>query len=149
MRTGYRFVAQLIMAAVVVQAMAIALGVFAVEHDAASGRPFDQNSGDPLGVIIHGVVGEMIIPLLALLLVLLAFAGKVPGGIKAAVGVLTLVIVQIALGFAAFSVPMLGLLHGLGAFAILGAAAAGVKQARLPAATRDRAQDAATADARP
>jgi hypothetical protein len=150
MRAAYRSVAQLIMAAVVVQAMVIALGMFAQAHDVDNGRPIDQNSSDPLGVVVHGVVGEMIIPLLAVLLVALALVADVAAGIKAALGVLAMVIVQIALGFASFSVPVLGLLHGLGAFAVLGAAAAAVKQARLsPTTVRDRAQAAATADAQP
>jgi hypothetical protein len=150
MRTAYRYAALLIMAGVVVQAMVIALGMFALAHDVDGGRPFDQNSTDPVGVVLHGVVGEMVLPLLALLLVSLGLVADVAGGVKAALLVLVAVIVQILTGFASFSVPPIGLLHGLGAFAVLWAAAAAAKLAAEAGSVRgDRATGSATARPRP
>jgi hypothetical protein len=128
-RQTYRALAGLIALAVVVQAMAIAFGFFTVGHDVEengkvlSKSTFD-NGYEPVGLGIHGFMGFTLIPLLAIVLFIISFFAKVPGGVKWAGIVFGLTVLQVLLGFVSFAAPVLGLLHGLNAFAL--AAAAGL-----------------------
>lgn len=134
MRQTYRALAGLIALAVVVQAMAIAFGFFTVGHDVEengkvlSKSTFD-NGYEPVGLGIHGFMGFTLIPLLAIVLFIISFFAKVPGGVKWAGFVLLAVVVQVTLAIIAFSAPVVGLLHGLNAFVVLGTAAMAARRA--------------------
>src|SRR5690242_21134677 len=107
----YRFFAYLIAVEVVVQAAAIAFALFGlgkwVEDDGGvlNKAVLDADKGpDFTGVVgfaIHGMNGMMIIPLITIILVVISFFAKVPGGTPAALLVLLFVAIQITLGLAA------------------------------------------------
>ncbi|MGX6605487.1 hypothetical protein ACWKSP_25645 [Micromonosporaceae bacterium Da 78-11] len=63
----------LIAIGVVVQAAVIAAAWFTVLHESDSGAVFDKNSEGNWGHAAHSVVGTMIIPLLAVLLLVVSF----------------------------------------------------------------------------
>jgi hypothetical protein len=134
MRAAYRILAGLVAIGVVLQAMFIALGWFLAIKDMDGGLVIDKNYEGNIGHTLHGQVGTLIIPVIALLLLIVSFFAKVDGGVKWALYVVGLVVLQIALAFVSFGAPVLGLLHGLNAFALLGVAgmaarrAAGVRQ---------------------
>lgn len=135
MRAAYRVLASLVAVGVVLQAMFIALGGFGVIKDVDGGAVFDKNSDLNAGQTLHGTVGMMVIPIIALLLLIVSFFAKVDGGIKWALYVVGLVVLQIALAFLSFSAPVVGLLHGLNAFALAAVASLASRRAsRAPAA---------------
>lgn len=119
MRATYRVLAQLIALGVVVQAMTVALGWFMVLKDVDDGAVFDKNTDFNFGQVSHGIVGMMVIPLLAIVLLIVSFFA---GGVKWAAIIFGLVALQIALAFGAFGIPALGALHGLAALALLAVA---------------------------
>jgi len=126
MRSSYRVLAYVIAVEVVVQAAAIAFAVFGFFKWIDDGNTFDKAVMEDenvsftglVGFIIHGINGQMVIPLLALVLLVLSFFAKVPGGVKWAGGILALVVVQVMLGIFAHDAPLLGPLHGINALAL-------------------------------
>ncbi|MEV4266074.1 hypothetical protein [Kribbella sp. NPDC049584] len=123
MRATYRVLAGLVAIGVVLQAMFIAVGWFTAIKDMDGGLVIDKNYEGNYGHMLHGQFGMLVIPILALLLLIASFFAKVPGGVKWALYVVGLVVLQIALAFVSFGAPVVGLLHGLNAFALLGVAA--------------------------
>jgi hypothetical protein len=114
-----------------VQAMAIAFALAGLgkwvedEGGVVNKHTFDDPSTTFTGVVgfmVHGINGEMIIPLLVLVLLIVSFFAGVPGGIRMAAIILGLVVLQVALGIGLHGLPYLALLHAVNAFAILGAA---------------------------
>jgi hypothetical protein len=139
MKSTYRVVALLIALGVVVQAMAIALGWFLVLKDVDDGAVFDKNTDFNFGQITHSIFGTMVIPLLAIVLLIVSFFAGIAGGVKWAAIVFGLVVLQIALAFAAWGVPVIGALHGLNALALL--AVAGIAGRRAADAQPSAVQD--------
>jgi hypothetical protein len=124
MRSAYRWLAYLIAAEVAVQA---AVMVYAI---AGLGIWVDRDSGvldkaafeseerifpEVVGFMIHGINGMMVIPALALILLIVSFFAKVPGGVKWAGLVLLAVVVQVALGLFGHEEAIFGGLHGINA----------------------------------
>ena len=72
--------------------------------------------------MLHGMVGMMLIPAIAIALLVVSFFAKVPGGIRWAAIVLGLTALQIVLGIAGHATPYAGLLHGLNALALFACA---------------------------
>ena len=124
MKQTYRVLAGLIALGVLVQAAAIAFGWFDALHDMDSGAVIDENYEYNLGQILHASNGMIVMPLLGLILLGVSFPAEkaVPGARKWAGIVFGLIVLQIALAFAAFAAPVVGALHGLNALAILGTA---------------------------
>jgi heme A synthase len=83
--------------------------------------------------MVHGMNGMMIIPILVLLLLIVSFFAKVPGGVRSAAILVGLVVLQVFLGIFAHSVPFVIVLHVLNAFAILGVAAMAGRSASVVA----------------
>ncbi|MEU4190639.1 hypothetical protein AB0E69_01980 [Kribbella sp. NPDC026611] len=129
MRAAYRVLGILIAVSVVLQAMFIALGWFIALKDVDGGLVIDKNYDGNIGHTLHGQFGMMVIPILALLLLISSFFAKVPGGIKWALYVFGLVVLQIALAFLSFAAPVVGLLHGLNAFALAAVASMASRRA--------------------
>ncbi|WP_258804120.1 hypothetical protein [Pseudarthrobacter sp. NS4] len=130
MRRFYSVIAWIIAGGVVVQAASIAFGLGGMGHYIQGGGVIDKAlvesrqatfTGD-LGFPIHGIVGGMVIPIAAIVLVIVAFFVKVRGARKWAAIVLFLVALQITLGYSITDMPYLGLVHGANALAILLAA---------------------------
>lgn len=84
------------------------------------------------GFMIHGMFGELVIPVVALLFVVVSLFAKIPGGIKWALFTLAATIVQVVLGILAHGMPALGMLHGAFALVLFGVAiTAAVRVRRL------------------
>jgi hypothetical protein len=135
MRPTYRILGLTISGLVVVQAAAIAFAMFGVLHFVDDGDSLNKSLVDDrtgfdgaIGMNIHSI-GAMVISLLAIILLILSFFAKIPGGVKWAGFVFLAVLVQWALAIAAFGAPVVGALHGLNAFAIAGLAARAATQA--------------------
>ncbi len=117
---AYRTIAHLISACVVLQAMWIALGNFTMFHTMDDGQSITEDNARNFGVNLHGVFGLGIIPLLAIALFIMSFFVKSPNGTRFSGYLLLDVILQIALVFLAYPIPVFGALHALNAFAVIG-----------------------------
>jgi hypothetical protein len=144
MRTAYKVLAYLIALEVMIQAAAISYGVFGITKWVEDGATLDKavmedesTSFTGLGgLILHGLNGTMIIPLLALVFLILAFFARVPGGAKWAGFVLLAVVVQVFLGIFSHELAGLGILHGLNALILFGlAVTAGMRAGRQDTVT--------------
>jgi Family of unknown function (DUF6220) len=150
MKGAYRVFAYLIAAEVVVQAAAIALAVFGLSTWIEDGGTLnkavmegdDSSISGVIGFAIHGINGTMIIPILALLLLIISFFAKIPGGVKWAAIVFGLMVLQVALGIFAHEVYALGALHGINAFVLMGVAGTAGARAKTATTTAPAAQTA-------
>lgn len=135
MRSAYRAIAGLIALAVVVQAASIAYAMFAISNEVGNGTVIDkkyiENSTGPegIGFAIHAIDGQMVMPLLALVLVIVSFFAKVAGGIKWAALTLLAIVVQVVLAFVSFGAPVVGFLHGLNALVVFSLAVFAARKA--------------------
>lgn len=144
MKTAYRVLAHLIAAGVVIQAASIAYAIFGLTRWIGSGGTLDK-AGMESGTIeftgvgglpVHGMGGMMVIPAIALLLLIVSFFAKVPGGVKWALYVFLAVVVQVALAVLGrtLGLPALGLLHGANALVLLALAEIAARRAHGPRA---------------
>ncbi len=131
MRATYRVLALLIAAGVVVQAAFIAVAWFQVIHELDSGAVFDKNYDGNWGHIAHGETRVMVIPIIALLLLILSFFARIPGGVKWAAITVGVTALQIVLAFVSFGAPIVGVLHGVNAFALAAVASIAARKARV------------------
>lgn len=138
MRRAYHVIAYLIAVEVVVQAMMIATAVAGLSHWIDDGAKVDKHVIDnhpsftgSFGFPVHAINGEMLIPLLAIVLLVISFFAKVAGGTRWALYILGLIVVQVVLGVSQGDVPFLGLLHGLNAFAIFAVALWTARRAKV------------------
>ena len=123
MRSAYKYLAGAIPVLVAVQAAAIAFAFFGLGKWIEDGGTLDKAAMEDedlsftgvLGFMVHGINGQMVIPLVAIILLIVAFFAKIPGGVKWAAFILLDVIVQIAVAFGAFGAPAIGMFHGLNA----------------------------------
>jgi hypothetical protein len=123
MKATYRVFAYLIALGVLAQAMSVALGGFTMIHDIDEGLIVDKNFDDfNFGQTLHGMVGMMVLPALALLFLIVSFFARVPGGVKWAALTFLLVALQITFAFVAFGVPAVGALHGINALVLMAVA---------------------------
>ena len=147
MKSTYRVVALLIALGVVVQAMSVALAWFTVLKDVDDGAVFDKNFDYNVGQAVHGTVGLMVIPLLALVLLIVSFFAGIAGGVKWAAIVFGLVVLQILLAIVSYGAPAVGALHGLNALALIAVAGIAGRRAAnqiAAAAPVDAATEATT-----
>jgi hypothetical protein len=129
MRGAYRGLAVLIAVGVLVQAAAVAGGWFGTINEVDDGAVINSDYDGNVGHAVHGIVGMMVMPLLGLLLLIVSPFAKIPGGAKWAGLTLLAIVVQVMLAFVAFGVPLVGVLHGLNAFVVLGLAANSARHA--------------------
>jgi hypothetical protein len=128
MRSAFKYLAYLVPVLVLVQAAMIAWAVFGLGNWIDGGGTLNKSAMDSntfhfaeeRGFMIHGINGQMVIPLVTLIVFVLSFFAKVPGGTKFAAILLVDVIVQVFLGMAAHGAPILGMLHGINAFVVAG-----------------------------
>jgi hypothetical protein len=131
-RTTYRVLAWILALEVVVQAAAIAWALFGLTTwimgggvlDAAAIESEGTQFDGVVGFMVHGMNGTMIVPAVALLLLIVSFFAKVPGGVKWALIVFGVTILQYLLAFVGRTseIPALGALHGLNALVLFGVA---------------------------
>jgi hypothetical protein len=118
MKTAYRLLAYLVALEVVVQAAAIAFATFGLFTYVSGGGVLDRATqrahayDGAVGFVVHGVNGQMVTPAIALILLIIAFFAKVPGGVVWAALVFVTVAVQVLLGQLAHAVPAFGWVHG-------------------------------------
>jgi hypothetical protein len=138
----YRVLAGLIALGVLIQAGSVAFGWFDALSDMDAGAVLDGNSERNIGHALHGTVGIIVMPLLGLILLIVSFFARqvVPGAIKWAGIVFGVIVLQVALAIAAFSLPVIGALHGINALVLLGAAG---RAGTLTRGTRAAGTDAA------
>ncbi len=130
MRSVYKVLAFVIAAEVALQAMAMVFAIAGMYRWVNDGGVLDKaamENGEPpfaegIGFLIHAMNGMMVIPALALILLIVSFFAKVPGGVKWAGAVFLLVALQVTLGILGHSIPALGGLHGLNALLLFSAA---------------------------
>ncbi len=130
MRKTYRILAYLIAAEVMVQAAAIAFAMagelkYIDDGGVINKEVIDSHSAHFTGVLgfpIHGINGQLVIPLLALILLIVSFFARVPGGRKWAGAVVGLVVLQVALGLTLHGIPAVAPLHGINALLLFSAA---------------------------
>jgi len=133
MRTTYRVLAMLIALGVVVQTALIAVAWFTVLHEVDDGTVYDKSSSDNWAQTLHGTLGSMAIPVIAILLLIVSFFAHIPGGVKWAAITFGVTVLQIAFAFLGFAAPVVGALHGINAFALAGVASIAMRKARLAA----------------
>lgn len=132
MRKAFQVVASLIMLMVLWQAASIAGGWFSTLNEVDGGSAFSSIADDMnLGHRLHTLGGMLITPLLGLVLFGLSFGAKFPDAVKFGGLVLGSIVLQVILAFAAFSLPVLGALHGINAFVIFGLALICVRKAQV------------------
>ena len=150
MKNVYRVLALLIAVGVMVQGAAIAFGVFGLIHWIQDGGTLDQSTelnpavGGHLGFITHAQAGIFVIPIIALLFLISSFFAKVPGGIKWALIVFGVTVVQVALGLFAHEIAGLGWLHGANALILFGVAVTAAMRVRTRATVSETAPETAT-----
>jgi len=137
MRSAYKYLAFAIDALILLQAAAIAWAVFGLASYVEDGNSITKAKfeGDKMlfteenGFIIHGINGQMLIPLIGLILLIISFFAKVPEGSKYAGMLFGGIVVQVALGMAAHALPALGFIHGFWALLLFWLAYRTAKQA--------------------
>jgi hypothetical protein len=137
MRRAYHVLAYVIAVEVVVQAMAMATAVAGLDHWIQDGATVNKHVIDnnpsftgSFGFPVHAINGEMLIPLVAIALLVVSLFAQVAGGTRWALYVIGLIVVQVTLGVSQGDVPLLGLLHGANAFAILVVAVLAARRAK-------------------
>jgi hypothetical protein len=137
MRGAYRVLALAIPVLVALQAAFIAISTFGlfkwVDDGGSLTKSVLEGDGDwdgAIGALLHGVVGMMVIPLIALVLLVVSFFAKIPGGAKWAGIVLAVTVLQVLLAFVGFAAPVVGALHGLNAFLLFGVAMMAAQRAK-------------------
>jgi heme A synthase len=141
MRSAYRVLAYIIAALVALQSAVVVLAIFGLFNYIDQGGVVDaaaqQNVtffGD-IGFMLHGIGGQFVVPLFGLLLLISSFFAKIPGGIRWALIVFGVIVIQVALGLFGFSAPVLGFLHGLNALILFGLAVTAAMRVKRAAAT--------------
>ncbi len=160
MRKVYSALAWIIAGGVVVQAAAIAFAFGGMLNLVSEGgvvdkallESFQAGGVGELGFMIHGLVGGVVIPLLAVALLVVSFFVRARGAKLWAAVTLGLVVLQVTLGFSITDVPYLGLIHGANALAVVVAAVMGALRVRRSArssvtagAAEETTSDAVTA----
>ena len=135
MKAAYKWLAFAIAVEVVVQAAVIAYGYASLGKYVDDGATLTKDTDSFPGLtslVIHGINGMMLIPLLSIALLVVALLSKIPGAPEAAGILLGMVVVQVLLGVFGDDVPFLALLHGVLALGIFGyAAMTGVRASRM------------------
>lgn len=134
MQKVYTGLAHLVALLVMVQAAVMVWGIAGLGIWVDEGGVLDKNTFEEAfeggekpfteftGLMLHGMNGMMVIPLVALVLVIVSFFAKVPKGVTFALAVLGLVVLQVMLGLFGHSVSVLGGLHGVNALILFGTA---------------------------
>jgi len=150
MKQVYRVLAFLIAAGVAIQAASIAYGMFGLIKWIEKGGTLDQSTeltpalGGYTGFSWHATGGIFVISVISLLFLISSFFAKVPGGIRWALIVFGVTVLQVALGLFSHSVAGLGWLHGINAFVLFGTAMmAGMRVSRAVASNAEIAEPVA------
>jgi hypothetical protein len=137
MKQIYRVLAYLVAAGVAIQAASVSFGMFGLIKWIEGGGTLDQSTeltpalGGYVGFSWHATGGIFVLPIISLLFLISSFFAKVPGGIRWALIVFGVTVLQVALGLFSHSVAGLGWLHGINALVLFGTAVmAGMRVSR-------------------
>jgi hypothetical protein len=142
MRSTYKFLAYAIDVLILVQAAVIAWAVFGLSSWIEDGNTMtkaklESRDGflftEERGFMIHGINGQLLIPLIGLILLIISFFAKVPEGPKYAAMLFGGIVLQVVLGMTAGAVPALGFIHGFWALLLFWLAYRTARQADLVA----------------
>jgi hypothetical protein len=114
-----------------------------VWNDVDAGLVIDDSYEWNAGMMIHGSIGMLVMPLVALLLLITSFFAKVRSGITWALILLGTVVLQIVLALVGFGIPAVGALHGINAIVILALAVVAGRSARSATVTSADVADVA------
>ena len=153
MKSVYRGLALTVAGLVVLQAAFIAYAMFGLSDWVADGGTLDASAFGPdsdvevgggVGFMLHGISGTILVPLASLVLVIVSFFAKVPGGVKWALIVFGVTVLQYALAFIGRSagLPAIGALHGLNALILFGVAVTAAMRVRSATRAADPAPTA-------
>jgi hypothetical protein len=154
MRSAYRILAFAIAGLVALQAAFMVFAVAGLEQWVADGNAFTKSvieAEEPpeftgaIGFMLHGMTGMMLIPLLALVLLIISFFAKVPGGPKWAGLTLGFVVLQVALGIFGHESPYVAFLHGLNALILFSVATMAGRNASVAAPAETATREATAA----
>ena len=137
MRSAYKYLAYAIDVLILVQAAVMAWAVFGLSSWIEDGNSLTKAKmdGDTFafteerGFMIHGINGEMLIPLIALILLIVSFFANVPEGPRYAGMLFVGIVLQVVLGLVSHAVPALGFIHGFWALLLFYLAYRAAKQA--------------------
>jgi hypothetical protein len=135
MKATYRALAGLIAVLVLVQAAAIAFGTFGLLNFVEDGGDYTKSlaeNGDVTGAtgqLVHSV-GAAAIAAVAILRLAVSFFARIEGGVRWAVIVFLVVLLQWVLAAVAYSAPAVGALHGINAFVMFGVAMMAAQRAK-------------------
>lgn len=140
MRSAYRYLAYAVEALILLQAAFIAWAVFGLSKWVEDGNTLTKarmEGGtfaftEARGFMFHGISGEMLIPLVGLVLLIVSFFAKVPEGPKWAGMLFGGILVEVVLGTVAQGVPALGFIHGFWALLLFWLAYRTAQQASSP-----------------
>ena len=153
MKQVYKVLAFVIAAGVAVQAASISYGMFGLIKWIEGGGTLDQSTeltpalGGYTGFSWHATGGIFILPAISLIFLISSFFAKVTGGIKWALIVFGLTVLQVALGLFSHSVAGVGWLHGLNALALFGTAVMAGMRTRRAVASKVGADEPVAAPA--
>lgn len=130
MQKAYVALSHTIAVLVFLQAAFIAWALFGFGKWIEAGNTFDKsvldctdcgwNFTEERGFMFHGMSGMMLIPLISLILLIIAFFAKIPGGVKYAAILFVLILIQgQVLPMIGRDMPFFGAVHGANALAIL------------------------------
>ncbi|AXH95866.1 hypothetical protein [Ornithinimicrobium avium] len=131
MRSAFRIIAYVICALIAVQAAAIAwmdsgLFIWVSEGGVLDKSVLESEAAPPFaevtGMMIHGMNGMMVIPVLALVLLVVGLLTRTRRGIVLGATVLGLTVLQVALGMFGHGLSLAAMLHGLNALLLFAAA---------------------------
>ncbi len=147
MKTAYKWLADLVAVGVLVQAAAIAFGVFGLMHDVDNGATVTKDYNGNAGFAVHAITGTMIIPLLAIALLIVGLIAKFQDSSRFAVYVFGAVLLQVVFAMISFGAPVIGVLHGANALVVLTTAVFAGRKVRAAIAAEGAVSPASVAAA--
>lgn len=140
MKSVYRILAYALAVGVGVEAAVMAFAAFGLFKWIAGGGVLEASAfesqtamfTEEIGFMLHAMVGMYLMPVLALALLVVAFFAKIPGGLRWALIIFGLVILQVVLGMVGHGLPMAGLLHGANALALAVCAVVAGQRVTMP-----------------
>lgn len=143
MKSAYRILAYLMALEVLVQAGSIAYAIYGLGSWIQGGGVLDKAAMESEttefpgvgGFMVHGINGQMIVPAIAVLLLVVAFFAKVRGGVALAAMILGGVVLQVVLGIFGRGVPVVGWVHGMLGLVIFWAAVVAARRVEGNAVT--------------
>jgi hypothetical protein len=144
MTKAFRALAYLVAGLVVVQASSMVWAIAGLYGYVNDGNSFTEELMEPgaeapfpevAGFAIHGIIGTMVIPIAALVLLIVGLVAKFPGAKMYGAAVFLLVALQVFLGIMGHELAISGALHGIIALLLFGVAVmAGVRAKDVPVA---------------